>query len=86
MLTGLFATVLGTLFGPNYHDAKNKWKKDPEVLKALKAADKQRRKAQAAVDSYEKKYGASGKTEKYKKAIAGQANTISIHKKSLKSK
>lgn len=86
MLTGLFATVLGTLFGPNYHDAKNKWKKDPEVLKALKAADKQRRKAQAAVDSYEKKYGASGKTEKYKKSIAGHTNRIDIHKKELRTK
>ena len=86
MLTGLFATVLGTLFGPNYHDAKNKWKKDPEVLKAIKNAEIQRRKAQASVDSYEKKYGSSAKTEKYKKAIAGHANTINIHKKSLKSK
>jgi hypothetical protein len=86
MLTGLFATVLGTLFGPNYHDAKNKWKKDPEVLKALKAADKQRRKAQAAVDSYEKKYGASGKTEKYKKAIESHKHRIAIHKKELRSK
>ena len=86
MLTGLFATVLGTLFGPNYHDAKNKWKKDPEVLKAIKNAEVQRRKAQASVDSYEKKYGSSGKTEKYKKAIAGHTNTLNIHKKSLKSK
>jgi hypothetical protein len=86
MLTGLFATVLGTLFGPNYHDAKNKWKKDPEVLKAIKDADKKRRKAQAAVDSYEKKYGASGKTEKYKKVLATHKNTVDIHKKSLKAK
>jgi len=86
MLGGLFATVLGTLFGPNYHDAKNKWKKDPEVLKALKAADKQRRKAQATVDSYEKKYGASKKTEKYKKAIETHKNKIAIHKKELRVK
>jgi hypothetical protein len=86
MLGGLFATVLGTLFGPNYHDAKNKWKKDPEVLKALKAADNQRRKAQAAVDSYEKKYGASGKTEKYKKVLDTHKNKIAIHKKELNTK
>jgi hypothetical protein len=86
MLTGLFATVLGTLFGPNYHDAKNKWKKDPKVLKAIKDADKQRRKAQATVDSYEKKYGASGKSEKYKKAIETHKNTITLHKKELRSK
>jgi hypothetical protein len=86
MLGGLFATVLGTLFGPNYHDAKNKWKKDPEVLKALKAADAQRRKAQAAVDSYEKKYGASGKSEKYKKVLDTHKNRITLHKKELRSK
>jgi hypothetical protein len=86
MLTGLFATVLGTLFGPNYHDAENRWKKDPRVLKALKDADKKRRKAQAAVDSYEKKYGASKKTEKYKKAIDTRKHKIAIHKKSLNTK
>jgi len=74
MLTGLFATVLGTLFGPNYHDAKNKWKKDPEVLKAIKNAEIQRRKAQASVDSYEKKYDTSGKTEKYKKVSVKSKN------------
>jgi len=86
MLTGLFATVLGTLFGPNYHDAENRWKKDPRVLKALKDADKKRRKAQAAVDSYEKKFGASKKTEKYKKAIDTRKHKIAIHKKSLNTK
>lgn len=74
MLTGIFSTVLGTLFGPNYHDAANKWKKDPAVLKAIKNAEIQRRKAQASVDSYEKKYGSSSKPEKYKKVSGKSKN------------